>query len=127
MTETIGDISSSRADRASPYWRARALRARLIGENDRLRGLARASYATAERILAAAIADDLGVEPDTLAPSLAAASAATGLRELYGSREARSLGPEPTGGDLSQLVNQVINYAIAGLAAVTARPLAAGL
>jgi AcrR family transcriptional regulator len=122
MIETIDDISSSRADRASLYWRARALRAMLIDENVRLRGLARASYATAERILAAAIADDLRVEPDTLAPRLAAASAVTGLRELYDSREARSLGPEPTGGDLIQLVNQVIDYAIAGLAAVTADP-----
>ena len=122
MIETIGDISSSRADRASLYWRARALRARLIDENDRLRGVARASYATAERILAAAIADDLQVEPDTLAPRLAATSAVTGLRELYDSRDARSLGPEPTGDDLIHLVNQVIDYAIAGLAAVTAKP-----
>jgi AcrR family transcriptional regulator len=120
MIETIGDISASRADRASLYWRARALRARLIGENDRLRGLARASYATAERILAAAIADDLNAEADALAPRLAAASAVTGLRELYDSREARSLGPEPTGGDLIQLVSEVIDYASAGLAAVTA-------
>ena len=39
----------------------------------------------------------------------------TGLRELYDSREARSLGPEPTAGDLIKLVNQVIDYAIAGL------------
>jgi hypothetical protein len=104
------------------YWRARALRARLIDENDRLRGLARASYAPAERILAAAIADDLHVQPDALAPRLAAATAVTGLRELYDSREARSLGPEPTGADLIQLVNQVIDYAIAGLAAVTGAP-----
>jgi AcrR family transcriptional regulator len=120
MIETIGDISSSRAGRARLYWRARALRARLIDENDRLRGLARASYAPAERILAAAIADDLRVPPDALAPRLAAATAVTGLRELYDSRDARSLGPEPTGADLIQLVNQVIDYAIAGLAAVTA-------
>jgi len=119
MIETIGEISSSRADRARLYWRARALRARLIDENDRLRGMARASYAPAERILAAAIADDLHAEPDALAPRLAAASAVTGLRELYDSREAQSLGPEPTGGDLIQLVNQVIDYAIAGLAAIT--------
>jgi AcrR family transcriptional regulator len=120
MIETIDAISSSRAGRASLYWRARALRARLIDENDRLRGLARASYAPAERILAAAIAGDLRVEPDTLAPRLAAATAVTGLRELYDSREARSLGPEPTGADLIRLVNQVIDYAIAGLAALTA-------
>jgi AcrR family transcriptional regulator len=120
MIQTIDDISSSRAGRASMYWRARARRARLIDENDRLRGLARASYAPAERILAAAIADDLRVPPDALAPRLAAATAVTGLRELYDSREARSLGPEPTGTDLIELVNQVIDYAIAGLAAVTA-------
>ena len=126
MTETIEDISSSRADRASLYWRARALRARLIDDNDRLRGLARASYAPAERILAAAIAGDLHVEPDTLAPRLAAASAVTGLRELYDSREARSLGPEPTGADLIQLVNQVIDYATAGLAGIGRRNSAAG-
>jgi hypothetical protein len=76
--------------------------------------------AAAERILAAAIADDLQVEPDTLAPRLAAVSAVTGLREVYDSREARSLGPEPTAGDLIVLVNQVIDYTIAGLAAVHA-------
>ena len=122
MIETIGDIGSSRAGRAGVYWRARALRARLIDENDRLRGLARASYAPAERILAAAIADDLRVAPDTLAPRLAATTAVTGLRELYDSREARSLGPEPTGADLIRLVNQVIDYTVAGLAAVTVGP-----
>jgi AcrR family transcriptional regulator len=121
MIETISEISSSRADHASLYWRARALRARLIGENDRLRGLARASYATAERILAAAIAEDLQVEPDALAPRLAATTAVTGLRELYDTREARSLGPQPSGADLIELVNQVIDYTIAGLAAVVSR------
>jgi AcrR family transcriptional regulator len=117
MIETINDITSSKADHASHYWYIRALRARLIDENDRLRGVARASYTPAERILAAAIASDLHVGPDTLAPRLAAVTAVTGLRELYDSREARSLGPEPTAGDLVQLVNQVIDYAIAGLAA----------
>jgi hypothetical protein len=120
MIETVNDITSSRADRASHYWHARAMRARLINENDRLRGMARASYTPAERILAAAIAEDLHVEPDTLAPRLAAVSAVTGLRELYDSREARSLGPEPTAGDLILLVNQVIDYTIAGLTAVHA-------
>jgi AcrR family transcriptional regulator len=120
MIETINDITSSRADRASGYWHARALRARLIDENDRLRGVARASYTPAERILAAAIADDLHAEPDTLAPRLAAVTAVTGLRELYDSREARSLGQEPTAAELIQLVNQVIDYTVAGLAAAPA-------
>lgn len=117
MIETINDVTSSRADRASGYWHARALRARLIDENDRLRGVARASYTPAERILAAAIADDLHAEPDTLAPRLAAVTAVTGLRELYDSSEARSLGQEPTADELIRLVNQVIDYTIAGLAA----------
>ncbi len=45
----------------------------------------------------------------------------TGLRELYDTCEARSLGAQPSGADLIQLVNQVIDYAIAGLAAVTAQ------
>ena len=120
MIETINDITSTRADRAGDYWRARALRARLIDGNDRLRGVARASYAPAERILAAAIADDLHAGPDTLAPRLAAVTAVTGLRELYDSREARSLGQEPTAGELIKLVNQVIDYSVAGLAAVRA-------
>src|SRR5580658_5793239 len=120
MIETINDITSSKADHASHYWYIRALRARLIDENDRLRGVARASYTPAERILAAAIADDLHVEPGTLAPRLAAASTVTGLRELYDSHEARSLGPDPAGADLIPLVNQVIDYTIAGLAAVHA-------
>ncbi|WP_028926493.1 TetR/AcrR family transcriptional regulator [Pseudonocardia acaciae] len=122
MVETIDDIGSSRADRADRYWHARAQRARLIDENDRLRGLARASYSPMERILAAAIADDLHVEPDALGPRLAATTAVTGLRELYDSHEARSLGPQPTGGDLIRLVNEVVDYAIAGLAAVTVEP-----
>lgn len=121
MIETINDISSARADRPSGYWRARALRARLIDENDRLRGLARASYAPAERILATAIAADLHTDPGALPPRLAATTAVTGLRELYDSREARSLGPEPTGADLIQLVNQVIDFASAGLAEVQDR------
>src|ERR1700684_499879 len=120
MTETLGEIRSRYARPGSDSWRARPLRARLIDENARLRGVARGSYATAERILAAAIADDLHADPDALAPRLAAISAVTGLRELYDSREARSVGPEPTGADLIKLVNEVIDYAIAGLAAVTA-------
>lgn len=118
MIETIDEITSSRADRASGYWHARALRARLIDENDRLRGVARASYSPAERILAAAIADDIHAGPDALAPRLAAVTAVTGLRELYDSREARSLGQEPTADELVQLVNQVIDYTAAGLAAL---------
>src|SRR5260370_6809590 len=70
------DIARQRisARPASLYWRARALRARLIDENDRLRGLARASYPTAEPILSAAIAADLPDEPATPAPPPAPAS-----------------------------------------------------
>ena len=80
----------------------------------------RASCASAGRTLAAAIADDLHLESGARAPRLATATAMTGLRELYDSREARLLGPEPAGRGLIQLASQVIGYALAGLAAVTA-------
>jgi hypothetical protein len=49
----------------------------------------------------------------------------TGLRELHDSPEARPLGPEPTAGDLILLVNQVIDYTIAGLTTVHASASAA--
>lgn len=92
-----------------------------LAENERLRGFARASYAAAERTLATAtaIAEDFGVEAGPLAPRVAAVSVVTGLRELYDSHDARSLGPQPTGSDLVRLVNQVIDLAAAGLAAIT--------
>jgi AcrR family transcriptional regulator len=118
MTDTIAEVDSDPAGNAE-YWRGRALRARLIADNDRLRGLARASYATAERVLAAAVAADLHLEAEALAPALTATIVVTGLRELYDSHEARALGPEPSGSELVQLVNQVIDYAAAGLAAIT--------
>src|SRR5260370_591633 len=106
MTETA-TRQEQKTQRTRPPIRPSARR-RLAGRPD----------APAARTGAAAIAGDLHAEPDPLAPRLAAASAVPGRRELYDSREARSLGPEPTGADLIQLVNQVIDYATAGLTAV---------
>jgi AcrR family transcriptional regulator len=120
MADTLDMVSRDQAERAGRYWQARALRARLIADNERLRGRARASYASAEHVLAAAVAEDLDVEPDSLAARLTAVSAVAGLRELYETSEARALEPEPVATDLVPLVDRVIAYATAGLAALTA-------
>jgi AcrR family transcriptional regulator len=120
MVDTLDKVSRDQAERAGRYWQARALRARLIADNERLRGRARASYASAEHVLAAAVAEDLHVEPDSLAARLTAVSAVAGLRELYETSEARALEPEPVATDLVPLVDRVITYATAGLAALTA-------
>jgi AcrR family transcriptional regulator len=116
MIDTIAGIESDPA-RARRYWRTRALRARLITEDAGLRGRARASYAPAEQVLAAAIAQDLGLSHDALFARLAAQTAITGLHELYDSHEAKSAGPNPTAADLTPLVEHVIAYAAAGLQA----------
>lgn len=116
MIDTITEIDDDPA-RARRFWHARALRARLISEDDGLRGRARASYAPAEQLLAAAIAQDLRIPGDALIVRLAAHTAVAGLRELYDSHEAKSFGPDPTPDDLIPLVEQVIAYAAAGLEA----------
>jgi AcrR family transcriptional regulator len=120
MADTLDEVSRDQAERSGRHWQARALRARLIADNERLRGRARASYVSAEHVLAAAVAADLDVEPDSLAVRLTAVSVVAGLRELYETSEARALEPEPLVTDLVPLVDRVIAYATAGLAALTA-------
>ena len=56
--------------------------------------------------------------PDALAPRLAAITTITGLRELYETREAQ--GPAPSTAEFRALVDRVIDFARAGLAAPTA-------
>jgi AcrR family transcriptional regulator len=95
-------------------WRRRALRAELLMADADLRGRARAGYRDLELPIAAGIGEDLGLPADALLPRLAAASVVTGLREIYVTREghARSATSE-----LSDLVDEVLAFAQAGLAA----------
>jgi AcrR family transcriptional regulator len=118
MATTMRAAEAAPPEETQRFWRLRSLRARLIAGDDQLRGRARASYAATEHVLAAAIADDLGLPPDALAPRLAAQAAVIGLRELYESQEARAAGPEPTAADLLPLVEQVIGFVDGGLTAM---------
>jgi AcrR family transcriptional regulator len=117
MITTIRAIEEGDPEEARRFWRLRALRAKVIADDEGLRGRARASYVRAERVLAAAIGTDLGLPPTALVPRLAAQAAVTGLREVYEADETRAAGPEPRAADLIPLVDRVIDFVRAGIAA----------
>ncbi|MCO6011145.1 TetR/AcrR family transcriptional regulator [Actinoallomurus purpureus] len=122
MITTIRAIEEGDPEEARRFWRLRALRAQVIADDEALRGRTRASYVKAERVLAAALGADLGLPPTALVPRLAAQAAVTGLREVYEADEARTAGPEPRAADLVPLVDRVIEFVHAGLAAVRGLP-----
>ncbi len=127
----MGRLDSVEADESGEFWRQRALRVQIINAEPELRGRARAGYYEFERVLAEAIGKDLGLAGSALVPRLAALTTATGLRELYESDEAQSLGPSPTPASLLPLVDRVIAFARAGVEGSTdpaaeSRPLRAG-
>lgn len=100
------------------FWQLRALRSRLIVEDEDLRGRARASYYKFERLLAAGIAQDLDLPADALVPRVAAVTVITGLRELYETSEAQPAAGSDDAGELLVLVDRVIDFARAGIAAL---------
>jgi len=118
MATTMERLGAQTPDDPDRIWRQRATRMRMIIADDDLRGRARAGYYAAERTIAAGIGQDLGLPPDALAPRLAAITTITGLRELYETREAQ--GPAPSTAEFRALVDRVIDFARAGLAASTA-------
>jgi AcrR family transcriptional regulator len=115
MATTMTALESARAESDQRFWEQRALRARLITSEPELRGRARAGYYEFEQILAAAIGEDLGQTGNALIPRVAALTAVIGLRELYESDEARSLGSDPGVEDLLELVDRIIQFAGAGI------------
>jgi AcrR family transcriptional regulator len=117
MTGTMLELSSGASDTQQRVWRRRALRAQVIGSDDELRARARAGYFPYEQLIAAHIAADLGVPPDSLVPRLAAATSVTGLRELYQSYEARSSGVTESTNALIALVDSVLAFTEAGIEA----------
>lgn len=119
MRRLEAEDAGSDEDRGQ-VWRRRAVRSRLVIDDDDLRGRARAGYRDLELLVAAGIGQDLGLPGDALVPRLAAVTVVAGLREVYATREARALeGPES--GRLLALVDRVIDFARAGLAATTSR------
>jgi AcrR family transcriptional regulator len=116
-TMTQADTNGSEPD--GRFWERRALRARIINAEPELRGRARASYHPFERLLAAAIGNDIGQSGNSLIPRLAALTAVAGLRELYDSDEARALPGPPSAAELLELVHRVIRFASAGIEAAS--------
>jgi AcrR family transcriptional regulator len=115
MATTMRALESARAESDERFWEQRALRAQLITSEPELRGRARAGYHEFEQILAAAIGEDLGQTGNSLLPRVAALTAVIGLRELYESDEARSLGSDPGVEDLLQIVDRIIRFVAAGI------------
>jgi AcrR family transcriptional regulator len=112
MRDTMKALDQRDADRyrePGEIWARRTRRANLIAEDDDLRGRARAAYQDLERLIATAIAEDHDLPADALAPRLTAYALIGGLRELYTTHEVTH------DADLSPLVDQVFDFARAGL------------
>jgi AcrR family transcriptional regulator len=95
-------------------WQRRALRSRLLMQDDDLRGRARAGYWELEQLVAAGIGQDIGRPADALLPRLAASTVVTGLREIYATREGEEKANSATS-ELSGLVDEVLAFVHAGI------------
>jgi AcrR family transcriptional regulator len=117
MHTTMRELDASDLEQeADPaqVWRRRALRARLLMEDDDLRGRARAGYRDLELLVAAGIGEDTGRPADALLPRLAAVTVVAGLREIYVTREGRAKA-QSASSELSGLVDEVLAFAEAGV------------
>lgn len=129
MITTMQDLDaqdahpSSGAGDADParVWRRRAARARLLAQDDELRGRARAGYLHLEQVIAVALADDLKTGADALVPRLASLAVVGGLREVvYGSHEALTTDVTDAT-NLMPLVQHVLDFVQAGTAATASK------
>ena len=75
----------------------------------------RARIAQLQEVLAAAIADDLGVGPDDLRPQVAAASLTAAFEVLE--RQDRDLSTAPTAEEITAAIDPIISFVRAGLEA----------
>jgi AcrR family transcriptional regulator len=117
MASTMSALDD--ADPTGRFWQHRAVRATIIDAEPELRGRARSGYHALERVLADAIGADLGQPGTALAPRLTALTAVIGLRELYETDEAVALSSPARSAELLRLVDRVIDFAWAGLEALT--------
>jgi AcrR family transcriptional regulator len=117
MVTTMGELDADTAAGSGDgarIWRRRALRLRLVVEDDDLNGRARAGYRDLEKLIAAGVGQDLDQAGDALVPRLTAITIVAGLREIYATAEAREAGGMA---ELIPLVDRVLDYARAGIAA----------
>lgn len=106
---------------AGRVWWRRTVRARLLVDDDDLRGRARAGYRDLEQLVAAGVGGDLGLPGDALVPRLAAATVVVGLREIYATREVQAMAA-PAAADLMPLVDRILDFARAGILASVPQP-----
>ncbi len=118
MAATMNSFSSTAPEDPDSVWRQRALRLKIIIADDDLRSRARSAYYEAEQLIAKGIGQDLGVPANALAPRLAAMTTVAGLRELHEMWEAQSPGAPPSTAELLTLVDRVLDFARAGIAAL---------
>ncbi len=76
------------------------------------------NLSSAEQMIAEGIGQDLGLPASALAPRLAAMTAVAGLRELHEMWEAQSPGAPPSTTELLALVDRVLDFVRAGIAAL---------
>jgi hypothetical protein len=112
MRELDADTAAGSGDGAR-IWRRRAIRSRLVVEDDDLSGRARAGYRDLEKLVAAGVGQDLGLAADALVPRLTAITTVAGLREIYATSEA---GAASGMAELVPLVDRVLDFARAGIA-----------
>ena len=118
MRTTMRSLDENDAEQAQDLgavWRRRALRSRLLMNDDDLRGRARAGYRELEQLVATGIGQDLGRPADALLPRLAASTVVGGLREIYATREGQERAGSATS-ELFDLVDDVLAFARAGMA-----------
>jgi AcrR family transcriptional regulator len=113
MRELDAETAAGSGDGA-PIWRRRAIRLRLVVDDDDLSGRARAGYRDLEKLVAAGIGQDLDLAADALIPRLAATTTVAGLREIYATAEAKAAEGMT---ELIPLVDRVLDFARAGIAA----------
>ena len=92
---------------------------RVIAADPTLSSHKRARIAEFQEVLAAAIADDLGVGPDDLRPQVAAASLTAAFEVLE--RQDRGLSTVPTNEEIAAAIDPVISFVRAGLQALPGR------
>jgi AcrR family transcriptional regulator len=122
MAATMHDLDTQDdgGDAGKVWWR-RAVRARLLVEDDDLRGRARAGYRDLEQLVADGVGRDIGLPADALVPRLAATTVVVGLREIYATHEAQAVARLAMA-DLMPLVDRVLDFARAGIRACAPPP-----
>jgi hypothetical protein len=88
----------------------------MIAADPTLSSHKRARIAQLQEVLAAAIADDLGVGPDDLRPQVAAASLTAAFEVL--SRQGRDPSTPPTNEEIARAIDPVLSFVRAGLGAL---------